>query len=103
MKGFTNGNAYSLLRKVSCFVLAAFLSLSILSGCGGSGSNTTSTGTARAITVGAEAGSPYTAFYKSIAPEFTTQTGIKVNFLEVPHENMHQRFITEAAAGTGAI
>ncbi len=103
MKGFTTGNSYSFLRKVRCFVLGALLSISILSGCTSSGSNTTSRGTAKEITVGAEAGSPYTGFYKSIASEFTTQTGIKVKFLEVPHENMHQRFITEAAAGTGAI
>lgn len=55
------------------------------------------------ITVGTEAGGPYAEFYKSIAKDFTDKTGINVKFVEVPHENMHERFITEAMAGSGSI
>ena len=55
------------------------------------------------ITVGVEAGGPYSLFYKDLSKEFTALTGIKVNFLEIPHDSMHQRFLTEAIAGTGAI
>lgn len=57
----------------------------------------------KTITVGAEAGGPYTEFYKEKSKEFTKKTGIQVQFIEVPHENMHERFITEAMAGSGAI
>lgn len=55
------------------------------------------------ITVGVEAGGPYSLFYKELVDEFTAETGIVVNFVDVPHENMHERFLTEALAGTGAI
>jgi len=55
------------------------------------------------ITVGAEAGSPNTEFYKELVAEFTEKTGISVTFIDVPHDNMHDRFITEAMSGTGGI
>lgn len=55
------------------------------------------------ITVGVEAGGPYSEFYKGLLEEFTKKTGIKVKFIDVPHDNMHQRFLTEAMSGNGAI
>ncbi len=58
----------------------------------GSGKGTT-------ITVGMEAGSPHEAFYKKAAADFTEETGIKVQILGVPHDNMHQQFLSDAIAG----
>lgn len=55
------------------------------------------------IVVGCEAGGAFTEFYKSAAPEFTEQTGIDVEFFEIAHANTHDRFLTEALAGTGSI
>jgi ABC-type glycerol-3-phosphate transport system substrate-binding protein len=56
------------------------------------------------ITIGAEAGGPYQVFYKELArTQFTPQTGITVNWVDVPHGEMHQKFLTEAASGAGAI
>jgi ABC-type glycerol-3-phosphate transport system substrate-binding protein len=55
------------------------------------------------ITVAGEAGGPYTQLHKNAAPEFTEQTGIVVDYIEVPHDQMHQTFLTEALAGTGDI
>lgn len=54
------------------------------------------------ITVGVEAGGPYSLFYKQLAPLFTAQTGIHVRFIDVPHDNMHQQFLTQELTGTGA-
>lgn len=56
----------------------------------------------RSITVGMEAGSPHEAFYKAVASEFTAETGIDVEILGVPHDNMHQQFLSDAVAGGGA-
>ncbi|PZE22839.1 ABC transporter substrate-binding protein [Paenibacillus xerothermodurans] len=64
---------------------------------GGSAANGTT------LTIGVETGGPYTEFYKARTPQFTEKTGIQVEFQEVPHDNMHERFITEAAAGTGSM
>jgi multiple sugar transport system substrate-binding protein len=58
----------------------------------------------KSITIGAEAGGPYQEFYKELArTQFTPQTGITVNWVDVPHGDMHQKFLTEAASGAGAI
>jgi ABC-type glycerol-3-phosphate transport system substrate-binding protein len=56
----------------------------------------------KTITIGMEAGSPFEAFYKAAAPRFTQATGIKVKFLGVPHDNMHQQFLSDALSGSGA-
>ena len=55
------------------------------------------------LVIGVEAGSPNIAFYKSIAPDYTAQTGVEVEFVEMPHDNMHERFLQEAISQTGAI
>src|SRR5262245_14433244 len=54
------------------------------------------------ITVGAETG-PYTQLHQDALQEFTDATGIEVEFVLVPHNDMHQTFLTEALAGTGDI
>ena len=54
------------------------------------------------ITVGMEAGSPHETFYKELAKEFTEETGIEVEILGVPHDNMHQQFLSDAISGAGA-
>ena len=58
--------------------------------------------TAAAITVGVEAGSPYEAFYGERLADFTAETGIEVELQAIPHENMHQQFLSDAIAGGGS-
>jgi ABC-type glycerol-3-phosphate transport system substrate-binding protein len=72
-------------------------------GAGGSSSGGGGGGGGGSITIGAEKGSPYTDFHKSKVAEFEKQTGIKVNWVEVPHDNMHERFLTESIGGGGTI
>jgi ABC-type glycerol-3-phosphate transport system substrate-binding protein len=101
-----------LWRKMGLSAAASVVAVGLIAGCSGntgassdgqSSPSSTSGGKGATITIGAEAGSPYTDFYKKMAPRFTEKTGIQVQFMEVPHDNMHERFITEAASGTGAI
>lgn len=84
-------------------LISVTMSLAVagLSVCGASAEEKPYAGTK--IVVGCEAGGAFTEFYKSIAPEFTEETGIEVEFFEVPHVNTHDRFLTEALAGTGSI
>jgi ABC-type glycerol-3-phosphate transport system substrate-binding protein len=84
------------------FILAAFLVVAAASlvFAGGAGEKPM----AKSITIGAEAGGPYQLFYKDLAAkQFTPKTGITVNWVDVPHTDMHQKFLTEAASGAGAI
>lgn len=96
------------LKKFGFISLVLVIILGLFTACSSS-SNTAqnsadkSDSKGKTITVGVEAGGPYTEFYKSIVKDFTAKTGINVKFLEIPHDNMHDRFITEATAGTGAI
>jgi multiple sugar transport system substrate-binding protein len=96
-------------RKTSFSLVISTVVFSLITGCSGknvtneSAANNNGGSQGKTITIGAETGSPYTDFYKSQAPEFTKQTGIKVVFQEVPHDNMHERFITDAAAGSGSL
>ncbi|WP_432561764.1 ABC transporter substrate-binding protein [Kineococcus sp. SYSU DK003] len=46
-----------------------------------------------------EAGSPHETFYKDLAAAFTQQTGVRVEILGVPHDGMHQQFLSDAIAG----
>lgn len=88
-------------------MIMIFVLLGVLTGCKSNSSpsdeNPTNKDENAEITVGAEAGGPYTEFYKRIVGDFTKETGIEVNFLEIPHDNMHQRFLTESMSGGGAI
>jgi multiple sugar transport system substrate-binding protein len=69
---------------------------------GGGGSNEGSDEGDGSITIGVEAGSPWEAFYKEHAPEFTEETGVEVEILAVPHANMRQQFLSDAVSGEGA-
>lgn len=103
--------ANGLWRKSGATVIATVTALSLIVGCGNSNSGNDNASPAvsggsnvgKKIAIGVEAGGPYTEFYKKLAPQFTEKTGIQVEFQDVPHDNMHERFITEAASGTGAI
>ncbi|MBV9287635.1 MAG: extracellular solute-binding protein [Hyphomicrobiales bacterium] len=53
------------------------------------------------ITIGTEAGSPYDAFYRKHAGEFTAATGVAVNFNAIPHDSIHQQFVQDALARAG--
>jgi len=76
---------------------------SFLSACG-SGSDQGGGGNGGdSITVGAEQGSPYTDFHKKNVAAFEKETGITVKWVEVPHDNMHERFLTESIGGGGVI
>lgn len=66
------------------------------------GAGSGASGDATSITVGMEAGSPHEAFYREMAADFTEETGIDVEILGVPHDNMHQQFLSDAIAGGGA-
>ena len=48
------------------------------------------------IVVGVEAGSPYETFYAKHAPEFTKATGVEVEFISIPHDNIRQQFVQDA-------
>lgn len=80
-------------------VVSAALALAGCSPSGGAGGTQTD---AKSITVGIEAGSPQGEFFQKAGPEFTKATGISVKFLAVPHDNMHQKFLTDAVSGAGA-
>lgn len=108
------GMATKTWRKTGTVLATSALVISLLSACGGNnggnaegnaeGASSNAEGNAgKTITIAAEAGGPYTAFYKDLYSEFTEKTGINVVFQEVPHDNMHERLIIEATAGTGAI
>jgi ABC-type glycerol-3-phosphate transport system substrate-binding protein len=49
-----------------------------------------------------ESGSPHETFFSQRAAQFTQATGIQVEFLGVPHANMHQQFLSDALSGAGA-
>ena len=53
------------------------------------------------ITVGMEAGSPYDTFYRAHAGEFTEATGVAVEFISIPHDNIRQQFVLDALSGAG--
>ena len=53
------------------------------------------------ITVGTEAGSPYDTFYRDHAADFTATTGVNVEFVAIPHDNIRQTFVQDALAGGG--
>lgn len=113
----------SFWRKTGATLAVAALSVGLLTGCGGNKSDGAAAGASPSassssaapqqadgkkyagakITIGAEAGGPYAAWYKEIAPQFTEKTGIQVEWQVIPHDNMHERFLTEAASGTGSI
>src|SRR5262245_1384171 len=53
------------------------------------------------IVAGMEAGSPYDAFYKKHAAEFTKAAGVEVEFISIPHDNIRQQFVLDALSAAG--
>ena len=53
------------------------------------------------IVAGMEAGSPYDTFYKKHAAEFTEASGVEVEFISIPHDNIRQQFVLDALSGAG--
>jgi multiple sugar transport system substrate-binding protein len=60
-------------------------------------------GKAGSITVGLEKGSSYSNFHMEAIADFTKKSGISVKWIEIPHDNMHERFLTESIGGGGGI
>ena len=48
-----------------------------------------------------EAGSPYDTFYKKHAAEFTKASGVEIEFISIPHDNIRQQFVLDALSGAG--
>ena len=45
------------------------------------------------LVIGVESGSPQIAFYEEQCGEFEEETGIEIEWVEIPHDNMHERFV----------
>jgi ABC-type glycerol-3-phosphate transport system substrate-binding protein len=54
------------------------------------------------IVAGMEAGSPYDTFYKKHAEEFKAASGVEIEFISIPHDNIRQQFVQDALAGGGS-
>lgn len=102
-------------RKTSVFVSCMIVTALLLGGCGSGGGaeetknteNSTVAGTegfeGTKLVIGVESGSPNIAFYQENAAEFENETGIEIEWVEIPHDNMHERFVQEAVSQSGAI
>jgi multiple sugar transport system substrate-binding protein len=75
----------------------------LLAACGKSSSSGGTAGKGGTITVGLEKGSSYSGFHMSQIADFQKQTGITVKWIEIPHDNMHERFLQESIGGGGGI
>lgn len=112
----------SKLKKVIALVSAVIVGLTMLVGCGASSTSevtekgqptvssttaevkgTSKTNSGAKLVIGVESGAPNISFYKKTVKEFTDKTGIGVEFVEIPHDNMHERFVQEAISNSGAI
>lgn len=99
------------MKKMLATILALAMAISVTACASGGGSSSASQQSGNSdkpyegtkIVYAGESGSAFGEFYKSVTPEFTEETGISVEFFEVAHANTHDRFLTEALAGTGSI
>lgn len=98
------------MKKKIAGLISCFMALNLLlAGCSGSdGSEEQNAGNGAGyegteLTIGVEAGAPNIEFFEEHADEFTEKTGIKVEWVEIPHDNMHERFVQEAISQSGAI
>lgn len=112
----TGGNI--MRKKILKVMMCAITTMTLLAGCGSSntGSTTGSAGDTAAedtaetadfagtkLVIGVESGSPNIEFFKNNVSEFESATGITVEWVEIPHDNMHERFVQEAISQSGAI
>ena len=108
-------------KKILKVMMCAITTMTLLAGCGNSNTESTigSTGgtvadstedkaetanfTGTKLVIGVESGSPNIEFFKNNVSEFETATGITIEWVEIPHDNMHERFVQEAISQSGAI
>ena len=117
-------------KKILKVMMCAITTMALLAGCGSSntGSTTGSAGDTAAedtaessgadsteaaaetadfagtkLVIGVESGAPNIEFFKNNVSEFESATGITVEWVEIPHDNMHERFVQEAISQSGAI
>src|SRR5690554_1004032 len=57
---------------------------------------------AKTITVAVQAGAPEPAVYKELSKKFTEQTGIQIEWIELPQEEQRSKLIIELMSGSGA-
>ena len=55
------------------------------------------------LVIAGETGSPQFMYYTSLGPEYTELTGVELEFIEIPHDSMHERFVQESISRSGAI
>lgn len=93
-------------RKWMCLLCCLMTAVMLITACGTSGTEDAGTEdgySGTKLVIGVEAGAPNIEFYKNNVQEFTDQTGIEVEWVEIPHDNMHERFVQEAISKSGAI
>jgi ABC-type glycerol-3-phosphate transport system substrate-binding protein len=67
------------------------------------GSRAAAQGSGKSIVLVQEAGNPELTWARtSLWPAFEKETGIKVNVVEIPQANMHEKYLVEFLAGSGA-
>lgn len=57
---------------------------------------------AKTITVAVQAGAPEPAVYKELSKKFTEQTGIQIEWIELPQEEQRNKLVIELMSGSGA-
>ena len=95
-------------KKILKVMMCAITTMTLLAGCGNSNTESTigSTGgtvadstedkaetanfTGTKLVIGVESGSPNIEFFKNNVSEFETATGITIEWVEIPHDNMHE-------------
>ena len=101
-------------KKILKTMMYAAMAMALLVGCGNSNTQSTTKSTEEApaetanlsgtkLVIGVESGSPNIEFYKNNVSEFEDETGITIEWVEIPHDNMHERFVQEAISQSGAI
>lgn len=55
------------------------------------------------LVIAGETGSPQFMYFAGLGPQYTAETGVELEFIEIPHDNMHERFVQEAISKSGAI
>jgi ABC-type glycerol-3-phosphate transport system substrate-binding protein len=53
------------------------------------------------VIVGLEAGSPFETFYKGHVADFASASGLEVEFVSIPHDNIRQQFVLDALSAAG--
>ncbi|MCL6571555.1 MAG: extracellular solute-binding protein [Bacillus sp. (in: Bacteria)] len=59
-------------------------------------------GAGQKIAVAVQAGAPEPAVYKNLSKEFTRQTGIDIEWVEIPQEQQHDKLFMELMSGSSA-